>query len=250
MTGEPDACRELAAYLTGTEAKEIADRLTAGQPLIMATKVVALARRSQARGLIERAGLGQHLLTGTVSVLRAIEGAHSHVTSIGTVWTAPSHLAQQGQLTASIHHYVERARESVICSTYNFQRSSALWAALTSASARPEVTVRIYMDTAAADDSPAPWKPTTSQVAVAMRGATVLRTREVSGQLVRNHAKFVAVDHQFLIVTSANFSKSAEQHNIELGLVIVDALVAQAVERQMADFEPYAYEVVRRSSNA
>ena len=50
-------------------------------------------------------------------------------------------------------HFVDGARESVICSTFNFQRSSALWIALRAAAPRSEVSVRIYMDTAAADES-------------------------------------------------------------------------------------------------
>lgn len=246
MGGEGDACRELAAYLTGTEALGIADRLAAGQPLAMSTRVVGAARRDMARELIEAAGLAEGPTTAAVAVLRAIEGAHSRPTTIGPVWTAPGGLAQHGQLTASLHHYVDRARESVICSTFNFQRSSALWSALAKASVRPEVSVRIYMDTTAADENPAAWQPTTVDVAQTMRGATVLRTKPWAGRLVRNHAKFVAVDHQFLIVTSANFSKSAEAHNIELGLVIADPLVTQAVERQMGSFEAQVYEVVRR----
>lgn len=246
MPGEADACRELAAYLTGSEAKEIADRLAAGDPFVRATTVVGHARRSAARELLDRAGLRHGPVDVTVAVLSAIQGAHSRVTTIGTVWTAPGNLAQQGQLTASIHHYVDRARESVICSTFNFQRSSALWVALTGASSRPEVAVRMYMDTAAADKEPAGWKPTTTAVAQAMRGATVLRTRQHSGQLVRNHAKFVAIDHQYLIVSSANFSKSAERLNVELGLVIEDPILTQVVERQMSAFEASVYEVVRR----
>jgi hypothetical protein len=246
MTGDPDACRDLAAYLTGTEAKQLADRLAAGQPLAMATRVVAQTRRNAVRGLLDSAGLADGPVGLTVSVLRAVEGAHSHVRSLSPVWTAPGNLAQHGKLTASLHHYVDRARESVICSTFNFQRSSALWAALSAAAARPEVNVRLYLDTAAADHQPAAWKPTTAEVAQTMRGATVLRTAEHAGQLARNHAKFVAVDHQYLIVTSANFSRSAERLNVELGLVIHDAIVTQAVERQMAAFEPHLYEIVRR----
>ncbi len=63
---------------------------------------------------------------------------------------------------------------------------------------------------------------------------------------MRNHAKFVSIDHRFLVVTSANMSKSAERLNVELGLVIDDVVVAQGVERQMASFESEIYEVVRR----
>jgi phosphatidylserine/phosphatidylglycerophosphate/cardiolipin synthase-like enzyme len=246
MSGDPSASGELAAYLTGSEAKAMADRLEAGQPTQNVMSVVAPGRRPRVRELLDRAGLGQGERAATLAVLRAIEGAHGQARSIGTVWTAPGNLVQQGQLTASIHHYVDRARESLVCSTYNFQRSSALWSALRGAAGRPEVTVRIYMDTSAADDDPAPWKPTTAQVADEMKGATVLRTVARNGKLVRSHAKFTAVDHQYLIVTSANFSKSAEQLNVELGLVIEDPLVTQAVERQMVGFEKQLYEVVRR----
>ena len=60
--------------------------------------------------------------------------------------------------------------------------------------------------------------PTCEEVAAQLAGAKVFRTTEPDGKPIRNHAKFVAVDHQFLIVTSANFSKSAEERNIELGL--------------------------------
>ena len=59
-----------------------------------------------------------------------------------------------------------------------------------------------------------------------------------------NHAKFIAVDHQFLVVMSANFSKSAEHRNVELGLVIKDPLITQSVERQMAALEAGVYERV------
>ena len=246
MTGDPDACRALAAYLTAAEAHEIADRLVGGQPLSMALSGLSAARRAHVRGLLATAGLGAATVGPMIAVLRAIEGALDTSAGIGTVWTAPGNLVQSGQLTSSIHHFVDAARESVICSTFNFQRSSALWTALKGAAARPEIGVRVYMDTEAADKNPARWRPTTTQVADALAGATVLRTRRRGTNMVRNHAKFVSVDHQFLIVTSANFSKSAEQDNIELGLVIKDRLMAQAVEQQMTRFEPHTYEVVGR----
>lgn len=244
MTGDPaSACRDLAAYLTGSEARVLADRLGGGQPLSMAIRQLAPARAHRAKVLLHGAGLtGDE--SGAVMVLRAIEGAHDHGTTIGPVWTAPANLAQHGQLTASVHHYVDRARESVVCSTFNFQRSSALWTALRDAAARTEVTVRVYMDTAAADRNPAPWKPTTAQVAAELSGVRLFRTRMREGQLVRNHAKFIAVDNQFLLVTSANFSKSAELHNVELGLIIHDRLLIEAVLRQMASFEASIYERV------
>lgn len=245
MTGENTAL-ELGAFLTGTEARQLADRLGAGETLTRALVVVASSRRSQARRLLSALALGELQSDTAISVLRAIDGAHSHRTTIDPVWTAPSNLAGSGQLTASIRHFVTQARESVVCSTFNFQRSSVLWAALREVSARPEVDVRIYVDTAAADAHSADGTPTTDSMATQLPGATILRTVSLAGRPVRNHAKFIAVDHQYLVVTSANFSRSAEEFNVELGLVLTEPLVTQAVERQMDMLGSHVYEVVRR----
>lgn len=243
VPGDADACRELGAYLTGAEATQLGDRLAAGQPLSMAVSSIGAGRRGQVLALIGRTGLDEQPAL-IVPLLRAVEGAHSGKTSISTVWTAPGSLARQSSLTASVYRLVEQARESVICSTFNFQRSSALWDVLVDVSARPEVAVRIYMDRKAADSDPAPWKPTTHEVAQTMKGAVVLRTTTWDDKAVANHAKFIAVDHQYLIVTSANFSMSGEQRNVELGLRLEDPLVTQAVERQMSELERHVYERV------
>ncbi len=243
MPGDVSACRELAAYLTGSEARELATQLGVGRPLSMAIRAVAAPRRQRARELLERIG-GVELW---VPVLSAIEGANSWAVTIDAVWTAPGNLVKYGSLGSSVHHYVKAARESVVCSTFNFQESSALWPALTAAAARPELAVRIYMDRGAADwNNGTVATPTTQEVADTLVGATVPRTKKYAGSWVRNHAKFLAIDHQFLLVTSANFSKSAEHLNVELGLVVGNAALTQAVETEISGFERELYEVVRR----
>jgi phosphatidylserine/phosphatidylglycerophosphate/cardiolipin synthase-like enzyme len=159
-------------------------------------------------------------------------------------------MAERGQLTASTGHLVAAARESVICSTFNFQRSSTLWKALKEAAARTEVTVRVYVDRDAADKEPESWKPTTTEIATELAGAVVLSTRgDHRGDRPRNHAKFIAIDHRFLLVTSANFSKSAEQLNIELGIRIDDPILTQGVESQMRALEAHLYERVQAWSS-
>ena len=224
MSGEPEACRALAAYLTGTEARTLGDVLEGGGTLSQALSTVGRSRRGPIDMLLKAAKIGVATREHSCAVLGAVAGAYSHPTVVTPVWTTPGDLAKAGTLTASIHHLVASARTSVVCSTYNFQRSSALWSALRAASNREHMRVRIYLDTAAADDNPARWKPNTEEIAAEMRGATVLRTTRVDSHVVRNHAKFVAVDHQFIIVTSANFSMSAEQRNVELGCALTTPL--------------------------
>ncbi|MCA1676885.1 MAG: phospholipase D-like domain-containing protein, partial [Actinobacteria bacterium] len=64
------------------------------------------------------------------------------------------------------------------------------------------------------------------------------------GMPVRNHAKFLAIDHRFLLVTSANFSWSAEHGNVELGVLADNANLVQAVESEMRRAEDSLYEQV------
>lgn len=240
------ALRRLGAYLTGTEAREIADRLREGDTLTAALRAVGAGRRNSVRELLGACGLGlgDQDRAETVAVLYAIEGAHSTVRAVDPIWTMPGHTAGEGPLTSSVIHLVENARHAVTCSTYNFQRSSGLWGALRAAASREEVQVRVYVDTRAADGGPA-WSPATSEIASHLNPGVVYRTRTLDGATVRNHAKFLAVDHRFLLVTSANFSWSAEHANIELGVLLDNASLTEAVERQMRLAEDHLYERVR-----
>lgn len=105
--------------------------------------------------------------------------------------------------------------------------------------------MRIYLDTAAADLSPRTGSPSTEEVAAHLHPATVLRTRKFDGRQVRDHAKFLAIDHRFLLISSANFSWSAENGNIELGVLIDNQNLTESVERSMRDIEDRLFERVR-----
>jgi phosphatidylserine/phosphatidylglycerophosphate/cardiolipin synthase-like enzyme len=120
---------------------------------------------------------------------------------------------------------------------------------LRSAAARPEIALRVYLDTAAADDAPPPWSPTTREMAAHLRPGVVLRTREFDGACVRNHAKFLAIDHRFLLVTSANFSYSAEHGNVEFGVLADNPNLTEAVEHEMRQAEEVALRAGSRMSS-
>lgn len=223
--------------LTGTEAKDIADRLADGDTLTAALKTVAAGRRALIRPLLEDGSL-----LSRIAVLRAIEGARSAPTALDVLWTMPGHVARSGPLSSSITHLVDGAQHSVTCSTFNFQRSSGLWTALRRAATRPGLALRVYLDSAAADQHANRRTPSTSDVARHLKPATVLRTKEFDGRGVRNHAKFLAIDHRFLLVTSANFSWSAEYGNVEFGVIIDDKNLTESVEREMLEAEDLLYE--------
>jgi hypothetical protein len=234
-----EAARRLGGLLTASEARGIADRIVDGDTLSVALRAVSSARRADARTLLEALNVAD-----VACILYAVEGARSTVTQLEPLWTMPGHLAQSGPLTSSAPYLVDNARISVTCSTYNFQRSSAMWDALARAAARPEIAVRVYIDTNAADLEPNGWTPTAAEVAAHLHPAAVLRTKFFDGSYVRNHAKFLAIDHRFLLVTSANFSWSAEQGNVEFGVLIDNPNLSEAVERELRGVEDFLYERV------
>ena len=240
-----DAVRRLGELLTGTEADQLAELYREGLTLTQALQAVSASRRHDVRAQLEAAGVvpGNPV---AVPVLRAVQGATARRTSIDPVWTLPGYLADYGTLTTSLKDLVLSARHAVTCSTFNFQKSSALWEALREVALRGTVRIRVYMDANAAQGGLA-WAntPTCEEVAAQLAGAKVFRTAEPDGKPVRNHAKFVAVDHQFLIVTSANFSKSAEERNIELGLRVHSRSLTEMVENQLQDSEAVLYEQVQ-----
>lgn len=229
---DPAAARELGQRLTGTEAGLIADRLADGDTLTSALRAVAPGHRAAVRAL-----LADGSRPSGIAVLRAIEGAKSTLTSATPLWTMPGHLARSGPLTASVPHLVDGARQSITCSTFNFQRSSGLWPALRQAAQRPGLDVRVYLDATAAGRG----APTTSEVAAHLRPAIVLRTKDFDGAGVRNHAKFLAIDHRFLLVTSANYSWSAEYGNVEFGVLIDDRNLTESVEHELLEAEELLY---------
>ncbi|MCR2053092.1 phospholipase D-like domain-containing protein [Actinomyces bowdenii] len=270
MSSSPaEPLRMLGAFLNGTEADGIAARLVAGSTLSQALVVVPAARRVRVRELFEAAGLGPRTCERSVAVLTAIAGAASRVKDVELVWTAPAGLLGSGALTGDVFGMVGSAVTSVVCATYNLQPTSALWKALTVlVRERPGVAVRLYVDTQAADGRfvrPGGWSvrrhggvagpragsrdaPTlsTDEMARLLTGAVVLRTRAPGEgeRAVTSHAKFLSIDHRFLLVGSANFSYSAEERNVELGLRLDDPALAHSVEKQMRDLEAGIYERV------
>lgn len=59
-----------------------------------------------------------------------------------------------------------------------------------------------------------------------------------------SHTKFIIIDHQIVLLTSANFSYNAENSNVEFGLRISDNGLATSIEKTMASKHGSLYELV------
>jgi len=123
-------------------------------------------------------------------------------------------------------------------STFNFRTTSLLWHGLRGAAQRAGVPVRAYVDPHATTGGKG---PDAVQIAAWLNPAVAFRTSIFDGKPLRNPTKFVSVDHRWIVVTSANFSWSAEFGNVELGVLVGDADLAEAVEREMRGAEEVLY---------
>ncbi|MFZ2749424.1 MAG: DISARM system phospholipase D-like protein DrmC, partial [Propioniciclava sp.] len=171
-----------------------------------------------------------------VSVLQAIAGAKTVLRELTPVWTMPGNEANIGHLTSEFHRIVGAARQSVTAATYNFRDTSQMWMALKAASEQSGVVVTVYVDAAVAD---------AVMVKAQIPRATVYRSAILSnGKQVVSHAKFIVVDHELLLITSANFSYSAENRNVEFGILVRDTALATSVEAAMTSKHGALYELV------
>lgn len=231
-----DPLAELGAFLTATEAERLAVQFETGAPTSVAVREIAMSRREQAKALLAAADLMPSDPGRSISVLRAIAGAKTALRELTPVWTMPGNEASTGHLTSEFHRIVGAARQSVTAATYNFQDTSQMWTALKSVSEQPGVVVTVYVDAAVAD---------AATVKVQLPRATIYRSAVLpNGKQVVSHAKFIVVDHELLLITSANFSYSAENRNVEFGILARDAALATSVEKGMSSKHGSLYELL------
>lgn len=233
---DSDGVTELGSFVTATEARGLAAILASGQHVSKALHEISPGRRDEVRELMNRSGLSHTNADLSVSVLRAISGAKATQLALTPVWTMPGHEAAIGYLTSQFHSLVAGARQSVTCATYNFETTSQMWTVLREASEEPGVVVTVYVDGDKADGT---------KVKQQMPKATVFRSASLpNGTQVVSHAKFVIIDHSVMLLTSANFSYSAENRNVEFGVLINDPGLAESVEHTMASKHGVLYERV------
>lgn len=234
MLSDPFAA--LGEYLTASEAEALAVQFDNGHHIIKALAAISSARRESAKELLSAAGLDHTDAVRVVAMLRAIAGAKSVHRDLTPVWTMPGNESKVGHLTGEFHRLVQAARISVTCATYNFEKTSQMWTVLKHAAEEPGVVVTVYIDGDKAD---------AMKVKAQLPRATIYRSAELLyGQRVVSHAKFIVIDHEVLLLTSANFSYSAENRNIEFGLLVRDTPLAASVEVTMASKRGTLYELV------
>ena len=224
------AAGELGAYLTPDEARRTAAGLGVGAGLLHnAVKAVDVGRRTRALELLSE--LLREL--GNVGSLRAVLEALGGVEQAARpdlVWTSPSVPGAEGHTTLAVSELINQAEHHVYAATFTATKGSSYMAALQNALSRG-VKVTLVLDR---ERQHKYFKQTRWDVGAALSGARIwcLDIPDPHVYAVQ-HAKLVMIDDLAALVTSANFSEAAAERNLECGVLLRDAGIAQSIRTQL-----------------
>ena len=194
------------------------------------------ARRDEAKQLLAAAGLGHADVERSVAVLHAIAGAKAVRRDLTPVWTMPGNEADDRPPDQRVPP--ARQRRPPVGDLRDLQLRADLadvgraQGGIRTARRRRHRLRRRGQGRRRRGQGPAP-------TATVYRSATL-----PNGKRVVSHAKFVVIDHEVLLLTSANFSFSAENRNVEFGLLVHDAGLCESVETTMTSKHGTLYELV------
>jgi phosphatidylserine/phosphatidylglycerophosphate/cardiolipin synthase-like enzyme len=221
------AAAELGAFVTNKEAKLLKANLELGHGLMhQAVGGILRSRQSQTQELLE-AVLAE--LGGDVRALSVVLDALGGVPQAARpqlVWTSPSLPSSEGHTTLAVSALINEAQTYVYAATYSAGLGSAYVTALRKALERG-VKVTVVVDRKKQGEIAA-------ALAAKLDGARIWTLREpVAGEWAVQHAKLVMIDGLAALVTSANFSTAAAEANLECGVLLRDALIAESIKSHL-----------------
>lgn len=171
---------------------------------------------------------------GLCSLIDAVvserERAKAHKPEL--VWTGRDSRGSLSRDTAVVvQSLFNEAQESILIAGFRFDHGESLLAALHRAMKDRGVSCRLYGDAKEADEFiRRNWH-------FGLPHPEVLSFVAETGVYASLHAKCVVADHQRVFVTSANFTDRGHQRNIEVGVLIEDRALAEALEQQFSAAE-------------
>lgn len=219
---------DLGARLEPGESKRLAEAFAQGRPLSLALEEVRAVRRAELRELLSQA---LTTLNGDKSLLASVLGAIAEAgleneRLLEVVWSGPVADGMQGRSTRAVAELIDSATLRVHVATYSATKNSPYVKNLKSAISRGvEVTVIVDLEHQAA---------AAEMLAKELTGAEILYLLpRADGQYAAMHAKLVLIDDHMALVTSANFSESAADRNLEAGVIIRDANVVRGMREHL-----------------
>lgn len=200
-----------------------------------------------------------------IALVALAERRNRRVPKLTLVWTGEDPGVSHSRHTRVVlPELFAQAQEHVLIAGYSIDRGAEVFAALYRSMAEREVTADLFVDVGqlaerlrqAARGAGMDWSHLSAPLEAA--AGNIARGRAVAGlfyklmwpfgdprpavyfdprtaekhSLVSMHAKCVVIDHEYTLITSANFTDRGQSKNIEAGVAIEDRAFAASLERQ------------------
>lgn len=234
---------EISSYfskeLSGGTVKDLLRRWKGGASFLLAAsdlKPDSVASALQEK-LIDYSAKG---ITDDVvgAVLLGIESSREASPRPTVLMTIPNRGGKTSKQTRSFADAVGSAERSLVCMTYNFQKSTQYFDELKRLATRDGFELEIYVDGKLAHESEQNQgrfeSLTLKQIRWHFPKAHIFASKRDGERWITSHAKVFVIDGTKVLITSANFSESAENRNVEIGVVFEDAVTAKQITDQLA----------------
>jgi phosphatidylserine/phosphatidylglycerophosphate/cardiolipin synthase-like enzyme len=181
-----------------------------------------------------------HLMAAERQLSQAVEDR------LELVWTGPDVSGCSGRDTwVIVRDLFSKARKSLLISTFTVRKGREIFRPIVDAqSLQADLSVRIFVHIARGTDAGSseevivgnfaknfwmehwPWRPR-PYVYYDPRGIQSTHSNRAS-----LHAKCIVADDEIALVSSANFTESAQERNIEAGVLVKDAIFAKLLRGQ------------------
>ncbi len=172
------------------------------------------------------------------AVLLGIESSREASPRPAVLMTIPNRGGKTSKQTRSFVDVVGSAERSLVCMTYNFQKSTQYFDELKRLATRDSFELEIYVDGRLAHESEQNQgrvgSLTLKQIRWHFPNAHIFASKRDGERWITSHAKVFVIDGIKVLTTSANFSESAENRNVEIGVLIEDATTAKQITDQLA----------------
>lgn len=237
--GLAEVSEDLARNVPEDAVKDLLRRWRGGGSLLLAASelkpdLVSVRVLQKLRELRER-GLDDEVVG---SILLGINAAREATPRPTVLMTIPNYGGKTTKQTRSFAEVVGGAQRSLVCMTYNFQKSTQYFDELKGLAVKDGFELEIYVDGRLAREESKSRKNSSSMTLDEIRwnfpNAHIFASKKDGENWITSHAKVFIVDGVKAFITSANFSKSAENSNVEIGVLIEDVSTARQILDQLA----------------
>jgi phosphatidylserine/phosphatidylglycerophosphate/cardiolipin synthase-like enzyme len=219
--------QNIAKLITASEAERLAAGFNTGQPISQLINIVNIDLRKEIRPYLEEIKNKKSKDEASDFFLALSLMGKKYISEIDIVWSGPKSPGAEGRTTWGVaSELVNSAVEEVYAATYSASNQSPYLKSMVKALERG-VLITCLVDPQRQPES-------ANVIKKLLPSARLLRMKNFEkDDWSSMHSKFVVVDYQKILITSANFSKVAADTSLETGILLNNSSLALQMKKHV-----------------